>query len=402
MLRVAPVWMTGYAGVILLVAAGINLVSQTARNAYGLTLPAMRDSLDLSYSQAGSLITSMSVLLMVGSLSFGVLASRYGSRYIVGTMAIVSGAAMFLFGASPNYLVALAMSGVIGLASAGCTTPVMGLLSSWFAPHNRGTAAGLAASGGGISFIIVGALVPWMSSLDPVDGWRHSWYVLAGITMASGFLALAFLRDRPRQSGKQIAPRGAWPVTVYRNPTVWLIASLAFCSGWSVGLYTTFFGVYLEQNEISLEVSGRLWMLLGLLAIASGVLWGTLSDRLGRRAAFSLSFVGFGAGILLFWLLPVLGGSIVSVVLVGVSIRGTYTICAASAGDYVAIQFSAAAFGLMGVGAGLGSAIGPITGGYLADVTGALEWTFFLSVLAVAAGIGGSLFLRRPRPAVDD
>ena len=402
MLRVAPVWMTGYAGVILLVAAGINLVSQTARNAYGLTLPAMRDSLDLSYSQAGSLITSNAILLMAGSLIFGALASRYGSRYIVGVMAIVSGAAMFLFGTSPNYPVALAMSGVIGFGSAGCTTPVMGLLTSWFAPQNRGTAAGLAASGGGISFIIVGALVPWLSSLDPVDGWRHSWYVLAGITMGAGFMALVFLRDRPRQSGRQTGPVGAWPMTVYKNPMVWLIAGLAFCSGWSVGLYTTFFGVYLEQNEISLEVSGRLWMLLGLLAIASGVLWGNLSDRLGRRAGFFLSFVGFGSGVLLFWLVPVLGGFIVSVVLIGISIRGTYTICAASAGDYVATHFSAAAFGLMGVGAGLGSAIGPITGGYLADVTDNLQWTFFLATLAVATGIGASLFLRRPRNSTGD
>ena len=137
-------------------------------------------------------------------------------------------------------------------------------------------------------------------------------------------------------------------------------------------------------------------MLLGLLGIGSGLLWGTLSDRLGRRAGFLLSFIAYDIGGLLFWASPVLVGFIASVVLVGISFRASYVICAAAAGDYVDPRFSAAAFGLMGVGAGLGQATGPLLGGYIADVTETASWVFVLTVGGAAAAIFGAIFLRQP------
>ena len=192
-------------------------------------------------------------------------------------------------------------------------------------------------------------------------------------------------------------PNGqARPLAVLSNPLVWLTSFLALCSGWCIGLYTTFFGVYLVEQDVSLAVSGRLWMLLGILAIGSGVIWGTVSDRFGRRAGFLFSFAALGVGLAMFWLWPVLAGFIVSVVFAGVTLRATYTVCAASAGDYVAPHFSAVAFGLMGMGAGLGNGVGPLIGGRIADATGDLSWVFVLATGGAAAGVAASIFLRRP------
>ena len=138
MLRVAPVWMSGYAAVIILVTVLVNLATQLARTAYGLTLPSMRDSLGLSHFQEGSLITAVAVSLMVASLIFGMLAARYGTRFIAGALTIAAGVAMVLLGTSTNFLFALAMSAMIGFATGGCLTPVMGLLPIWFDSRNRG------------------------------------------------------------------------------------------------------------------------------------------------------------------------------------------------------------------------------------------------------------------------
>ena len=396
-LRIAPAWLSGYAVVILLVTVLVNLATQLARTAYGLTLPAMRDSLGLSYSQAGSLIAAVSIFLMIASLTFGMLAPRYGSRYIVGASTIVAGVAMVFLGASPSFPIALLTSAAIGFAAGGATTPAMGLLSVWFDARHRGTVAGVAAAGGGMSFIVIGALVPWLTGRDPEDGWRHTWYVLAAVVIVTGIFSLVYLRDAPKEVVGHGKVGGAWPTAAYRSRQVWLIALLAFCSGWGVGLYTTFFGAYLEEQGVGLATSGRLWGLLGLLAIGSGVLWGTLSDRIGRPMGFLLSFATFGAGCLLFWVAPVLAGFTASVLLAGISFRAAYTICAASAGDYVAPRYSAAAFGLMGVGAGLGQAAGPLIGGGIADVTQALKWVFVLATGGAATAAVASMFLRRPR-----
>lgn len=391
--------MSGYARVILLMTVLLNLSLLLPRYAYGLTLPFMEDSLSLSRFQEGSFFTAMSIVGMAGALVFGMLAPRYGSRLIIGVTSIVGGVAVGFLGTSTSYTFALVMSAIIGFTTMGCITPVMGLLSVWFDSHNRGTAAGLAAAGGGACFIVIGALVPWLTGRDPEDGWRHTWYVLGAIVMATGILSLIFLRDRPREAAGTVKRVGAWPLAAYRSPIVWLVTLLAFCSGWAEGLYATFFGVYFEEQGISVAISGGLWMMVGVLGIVGGIFWGNVSDRLGRGAGFQLSFLFVGVGLVLFYLTPVLGGFIAGAVLFGFCFRAAYIVCAAAAGDYVAPQFAAAAFGLMGMGAGLGSATGPPIGGYIADLTGTLSWAFVLAAGGAAVAVLSTVFLRRPRAA---
>ena len=396
MLRSTAGLFTGYAWVILLVAVCINLVTQMGRNAYAVTGPDLTDSLSLSYAQLGILLTSYSILLMAGAFVFGALASRYGARFIVAGGAFVGAFAMVGIGFSENFALAVVASGVLGLSSAAATTPVMGMLASWFSTERRGAAAGLAAAGGGVSFIVIGALTPELVDRDPVDGWRHSWWALAAISGLIGLVALVFLRELP--GGRSVPKRGLrnWPIEVYKNRLVWTVAAVAFCAGWSIGLYTTFFGVFLEERGISLDTTGRLFQLIGVLSIISGIVWGYASDLIGRRMGFFLSFVAFGVGAVIFWQVTELGGFIVSAILVGFTIRAAYTICAACAGDYVPHQFSPAAFGLMGVGAGFGQALGPYIGGEIADITGDIGWAYVLAIAAAGVGAVISVMLRRP------
>ena len=217
MLRVAPAWLSGYPGVILMVVVLANLATNFARISYGLTLPAMQDSLDLSYSQAGGLMTSTFIVGMIGSFGFGALASRYGSRVLAGTTSIVGGIAMVFLGLSPNFLFALVVSGIIGFMTGGSTTIVMGLLSVWFESRNRGVVAGLAAAGGGVGFVLLGVLVPWLTGRDPEDGWRHTWFALAVISLLAGVLSLILIRDRPKEALDKPRHRGAWPMQAYRS-----------------------------------------------------------------------------------------------------------------------------------------------------------------------------------------
>ena len=396
MLRSTAGLFTGYAWVILLVAVCINLVTQMGRNAYAVTGPDLTDSLSLSYAQLGILLTSYSILLMAGAFVFGALASRYGARFIVAGGAFVGAFAMVGIGFSENFALAVVASGVLGLSSAAATTPVMGMLASWFSTERRGAAAGLAAAGGGVSFIVIGAITPELVDRDPVDGWRHSWWALAAISGLIGLVALVFLRELP--GGRSVPKRGLgnWPIEVYKNRLVWTVAAVAFCAGWSIGLYTTFFGVFLEERGISLDTTGRLFQLIGVLSIISGIVWGYASDLIGRRMGFFLSFVAFGVGAVIFWQVTELGGFIVSAILVGFTIRAAYTICAACAGDYVPHQFSPAAFGLMGVGAGFGQALGPYIGGEIADITGDIGWAYVLAIAAAGVGAVISVMLRRP------
>jgi len=403
----AATWLVSYAGVILVIMVFVNLATGFGQSIPSLTIPSMRGDLGISYTQAGLLITVAGAVRMGASLAAGTLAPRYGSRHIIGWATLFSGGAMLLFGYSPNYLAAIGASALMGVGTGAALTPMMGLVAPWFERQNRGLAAGLAASGGSIAIVASGLVIPSLVANNPADGWRHSWYIFGALVLVIGVFALLFLRDRPSDaapgratpSGRRAPQRsyqGAWPMSVYKNPYVWLLAYLGFCSGAATGVFNTFFGAYLtEDNGISLATAGQLFLVVGVLSIISGILWGKVSDRMGRGQAFAVSFLIQGAGFALFWLSPVMAAFAVASVLLGLTLRAAYTLCAAASGDHVQAQFAATAFALISVGAGLGSSISPILAGAIADTVG-ISWVFALGVGASLVGAAGAMLVRSP------
>ena len=405
--HLAPEWLLTYAAVILLIAVLVNLFASFAQHSYSLTIPSIRDDehgLGLSYTEVTLLVTVVSAAKMGASFSSGTLAPRYGVRPMIGIGTIVSGAAMFLLGFAPNFYLALAATALMGVGSGAALTPMMGLLAPWFSGRNRGVAAGLASTGASIGFVITGLMVPWLVKQSPDDGWRATWFIFGGLTLAIGVLTVVFVHDRTGRTSEASSEAaagaatgrkavGAWPLVALKSPFVWLVTLLAFCAGWSLGIFTSLFGAYLSaENDIDLVVTGRLLVLIGVLSVGSGALWGGVSDRAGRGTAFLLVGLVQGIAFALFWLVPGMVVFVVSSVLIGLTLRAAYVICAASAGDYVPVHFAGAAFGLMSTGASLGLTISPVVGGMMADTVG-MSWAFSLALAAsvVATGAGALL-----------
>jgi MFS family permease len=91
-------------------------------------------------------------------------------------------------------------------------------------------------------------------------------------------------------------------------------------------------------------------------------------------------------------LFPGIVSFIIAAILIGFTLRAAYTICAACSGDYVAVQFAPAAFGLMSVGAGLGNALSPTVGGLIADNFGT-NWSFALAMIGAFVGMAASVVM---------
>ena len=395
--NIAPEWVFTQAGAVLFIGILVNLGTSFANYTHSITLPSMEASLHLSHTEAGLLITFASVARLASTFASGTLAPRYGSRAIIGGGVIGGGAAMVMLGLSSNYAVAAAAMVLMGFTTGGALVPMMGLLSSWFAVRTRGLAAGLASAGGSATFIIAGAIVPLLVARSPADGWRHTWEGLGVVVVVIGLVSLLVVREPSGESGPgaQAARRSvrSWPIEAYKTPLVWLVTLLAFTSGWSNSIFSTFFGVYLaEENAVSLNTVGQLLIVIGILSVGSGVVWGRLSDRLGRAQAFLLSFAMQGASFALFAFLPGMASFVVSSVIMGLTLRATYTICAASAGDYVPVQYSAASFALMALGAGLGTTVSPALGGAVADSVG-MSWSFASALVGSVVGMAGSVWL---------
>ena len=419
-------WALTYTGVVLLVAMLLNLSTSFVQFGYSVTLPAIEETLHISHTRAGVLVTMVGAARMFSALLAGTLAPRYGHRIIIGLSALAMGGSMALLGFSGNYLLAVLAAGLMGFSNGGAITPMMGLLAAWFGVRDRGLAAGLAATGGSFGFILVGIAAPLFIAGSPDTGWRITWQLFGALTLVFGVAALIFVRERPAtppgatmamapaattppaaanpSSPGGVPPRvGAplrsWPMEVYRNPAVWLVSFMAFCTGWGQGIFGAFFGLYLAQEQgISLGVVGQLVILIGVLSVVSGIMWGRLSDRIGRGAAFVISFLMQGVAFVMFAFFPGLAMFVAASALVGVTQRAGYTICAASSGDYVPPQYAATAFGIIAVMASLGGSISPTLGGVVADYID-MQWSFVLGLAGLLAGAGGGAALHWWRPA---
>src|SRR5690606_37697693 len=169
-----------------------------ARLAYGLVLPAMRDSLGLSNTDMATLgtLTALGYLSLV--MVAGVFAARFGSRRAVLLGLLLACAGFAGLSQASNFRLLVPWMMLLGFGTAFGYTPLISLLASWY-PNRRGTVIGLVNGGGGVGTLLSGHLVPWLIGTDAQHGWRLVWEVFAGCGVLVMLAVLAFLRDPPRQ-----------------------------------------------------------------------------------------------------------------------------------------------------------------------------------------------------------
>ena len=260
-----------------------------------------------------------------------------------------------------------------------------------------------------MALIVTGPLIPAILRRGGGEGWRLSWYALAGLTLAVFAAAALFLRNRPaekglRAIGESAAERTAGPAaaasslrwgSVYRSGLLWKLAGSYFAFGFSYIIYATFFVRYLTgEAGFSPAGAGTLWMQIGMVSVVSGLLWGGVSDRWGRRPALLWVFGLQGLSFLLFglgrdgWLVYL------SAALFALTAWSVPALMAALCGDLFGARLAPAALGLITMVFGLGQALGPFLAGVIADATHTFAPAFLLAgAVALIVGGGGTLTL---------
>jgi MFS family permease len=381
------------------------------RFAYSMINPSMIDGLGLSYTEVGNLATGNFVGYLVLAIVGGFLAARLGPRIVISFSLALMGITMILTGLAKTYGFALAMRTLTGLGNGGAFVPAMALGSIWFSARKRGLATGIVTAGIGIGFALSGVIVPPILSAYGAEGWRSCWYYLGVIVLVLAGITYGFLRNRPEDLGlKQLGSdaseekskgqktKGLEWEKVYKMGSVWHLGVVYFMFGFSYIIYINFFATFLvkEMGWTNSEV-GRLFTFLGFLSIFCGLLWGGISDVIGRKGGAGLAYVALAVSYGIFALFRSPGAFYVSAVFFGLTAWAIPTIMAAAAGDYVGPRLAPAGLGFITVFFGIGQAIGPYVGGLFADITDSFALSFALAAGVSVIGAVGSITLRKPR-----
>ena len=182
-----------------------------------------------------------------------------------------------------------------------------------------------------------------------------------------------------------------------KTRAVWYLGLVYFFYGLSYIIYMVFFAAYLvKEMGFTQEAAGGLWALVGGLSVFCGVIWGGISDRLGRSKGAALAYLVLGLSYIIYALVKVNFGFYLSAVLFGLTAWSIPTIMAAAAGDFVGPRLAPAGLGFITLFFGIGQALGPALGGYLADVSQSFTIPFLTAGAISLAGTVASLFLKKP------
>jgi MFS family permease len=286
------------------------------------------------------------------------------------------------------------------------------LLAAWFV-RRRGTIIGLAFAGMGVGVKIVGPLAQYCILQM---GWRHTFLVLALCTLGYALLMALALRNTPQDVGLQ--PYGARPGLMGTGPTGRIAAppqdwtvrrAIRTRQFWALMAVQMFIPLgifpiavhqvaYLVDLGFSKIVAAGVLGHMGLMSSCGRILFGSLSDRLGRFGGVTVSVACSQIGIVVLLLMQdasVVWPLYLYALFFGLGYGARGPIISAIAADMFAGKQFGTIFGLISIGHGIGGALGPWLGGVVYDRFGHYTLAFVFSLVALCGVVGGFWFATR-------
>jgi predicted MFS family arabinose efflux permease len=393
------------------------------RFGYSAILPSMQKALGISSAAAGSLaswnLAGYTLMAAVG----GVLASRIGSKKVLIFGMVLTAAGMLFTGLTDGLVGASIGRLVTGLGNGLILVPSITLMASWFDARRLGFASSIVPTGSSLALIVAGPVVPRIIEAGGSEGWRLAWYFFAGITILMALLNVVAQRDRPYDLSSIRGPlplhyprttpatRTSTSATAVRRESTAAELKRILSSGyaWHLGLiyllygvaflaYFTFFQKRLTSDlGYSPAMAGNLFIIVGAAGLIGGAIWGTVSDRIGRRLTIAVTMALAGVAGLLFAWGPNNATLAVSAVLLGSTGMVIPGLIGAACGDKFGPVLASTSLGLLTVLVGVGQAAGPLLGGLLGDAYSSLSPAYILSGGVFFAGAVGALLLPRQR-----
>lgn len=355
-----------------------------ARLAYGVILPFMRDGLSISYQSAGLLGTVTSLGYLITILIAGYISTKWGGKNTVLFGLFLISIGLFNLSITSTYLYSSIFMFLLGVGTAFVFTPLISLLIGWF-PHKRGFVIGCVNSCAGIGSLFVGILVPFLTELYPETSWRLTWGIFCIISIFVFFLTILLIKNPPVNVQKTTIQRSSSAKKIYTNRRVIRVGLLYGIVGFTFIVQSIFIMSFMLDMGLDKHLAGQLIAINGILAIFSSPVWGTISDRLGRRNTLLIAMVLNFLSTIIPVFIPTIAGFTINLVIQGIVATGILTLVTALSTEQVSIKYTPIALSYTTFFHAIGLFVGPTLAGWIIDYSG-FQHTFLFSAICMCIG----------------
>lgn len=384
------------------------------RSSFGLFYTAILSEYGWGRAETAGAFSLLMIIHAVMSPVSGILIDRFGPRKLFPIGGFILGVGLVLSSFISeiwHFYLYFGLIMALGINTQSFA-PQMSRIPRWFV-QKRGLASGLVMSGMGTGTFFLAIMIGFIIT---TWGWRYAFIILSLFIFCIVVpMNAIFQRNGPEEVGQTIEGTGLkmhredvlggenrqrqneTPLTknmwtfsaALRTKSFWGF----FYMGFTQGLYINTIVVHLVPHLIDLGFS-RMFAAgmvgsIGILGSLGTILFGSLSDRVGREAGYSIASASSAFGVMLLiltdhsslkWMLYVF------VIAYSLGTGGLSAITAAATGDI----FSGNTLGLIistqAVSFGVGSAIGAYFGGYFFDQRGSYTIPFIMVLLSIITG----------------
>ncbi|MGB8901618.1 MAG: MFS transporter [Methylocella sp.] len=224
----------------------------------------------------------------VGALLFGLAADRFGRRVTLMVDILLFSMLEFATGLAPSLAIFLILRLAFGVAMGGEWGVGAALAMETIPPGTRGVVSGILQTGYPSGYLL--AAITYFA-LYGLIGWRGMFMI--GVLPA---LLVLYIRGKVEESpaflARAHAKHGSGLVTMLRSHAgrffyvVLLMTAFNFLSHGTQDLYPAFLQL---QHHFSQHTVGLIAIVYNIGAILGGLLFGALSQRIGRRRAIAIA-----------------------------------------------------------------------------------------------------------------
>ncbi len=392
--------MSNYGWVI--VGAGIVATSmgQGAMISLSIFLQPMSEA--MGWSRAGiSAAAFLSWISMgVGSLLWGALSDRFGTRAVVLSGGVLLGLGMFTASQAQSLVSFQLLFGVlVGLAAGSFYAPMMATTTRWFTQH-RSLAVALVSSGIGVGSMTMGPLARWIiASYD----WRVAMLVIGDLAWLLVIPAALLLRKPPalpppalrapgRAEGREFTVAEA-----LRTPQFAAIALTHFacCAAHSGPIFHMVTNAI--DHGVSAMAAATVLSAASFASLAGRIVCGLIADRVGAKQTLVAGLALQAAAVSLYVFTRDLASFYGLALVFGFAYGGVMPLYAILLREYFGGRIIGTALGAVAAVSTLGMALGPWAGGWLYDVSGSYFWLFIGSFGIGLGAMAIAFTFRAPR-----